>query len=897
LPTSPIRIGISSASLSQAVDVLNRPVRIAESDNADEVTLLQRFANLREVRDHSEALLSDLQELKRLPLPPHRPAAFLVPHTSLFQGYLYGRRGANRFPLDIDASRSARERGDAQRLSFQIGDIFKMYGEGPAHRNVLTSVTVDELRHLLRQLGEGVGNYNDQVVGAALGGETRLDPAELEQITQLLRRIRDIAEGLWVPGLIEKSGLKQELAQIDQRFGARVNQMLRGALGLAEAVADNRSVLNNVFSGGEVYQLNACPGLPDSARSLYKRLQDDAALQRDAEILAGGIKTVLEEEEQRSVSRRARAPEQMARDATLLATIHILNCILDAEPTSSSDGVRQRVQLVTGSQKLTRVVGAFQDGALRVPVRHPRCVAWTLAPSPDLVQLEAPLSIVAAVLDDLVESVERGGRLTRAMLDSVVEQTAAPWRAIRDNLIVASRTIKRAAATSIAGADAEILRLQSDQEPALTADAAAARDQQKVSLASLELRGIDIAEKGLFNTAVSPRAQHLAQVTFHLCGRQGRSRGLVAVPTSGQFPFAIEIHREDLHGARDGVATFLDLRDLLDPRAPSTTAIGVADILANRLGFALGSIASKNWNMARVICTSAIDHFHHQEGAQLRDERSEALFSELLFARHIALRASAAEASSSWQASVALMIEARHDLERLKARHASQWSVRLAEIAAQAETIVFCAAARRTGFAASELDALDGDDAASLVRRLLDLEAGVEANEDNALYKAYVQFRISEYLIFLHLIVWSGELDAIQGDASRRAVLAGLDWQDRFNRFVHRQDAMQSYAAATADRGLAFPMAAFLTAYGRINILNLFNLGDGQSDAEAFRVASALLSEFDRMDIACGQLTERGFARRLARRAKRMIILDSRAVLRERLEMAFQSRLAKISGA
>jgi hypothetical protein len=175
-------------------------------------------------------------------------------------------------------------------------------------------------------------------------------------------------------------------------------------------------------------------------------------------------------------------------------------------------------------------------------------------------------------------------------------------------------------------------------------------------------------------------------------------------------------------------------------------------------------LAFSNWEVARTICSNAIQ----SRGAPLGDNSSDAAEQyvvELLFVRQLASRAIAAQTPPTRAAAFRHIIEARQDIDLMSKMRPKDWRIKLARAAFSHEAIIFDATVRRMDLRHPMIESIQVDSPTLMFQRLAELEAEINSEfiskGPGQLYDCYTRFRVLEYYMMLHLIVWSGEADVI----------------------------------------------------------------------------------------------------------------------------------------
>lgn len=913
-PIEPHAIRLSADTVERARHRVLSSANIIYTSGEKASILGQSFIHLRRLHGEIRNLLLDLQFLGKQN-NNLTPIVFLVPHTNLFEGFIDPQREIGNF-LFSPSFRLEHDDRDRQhiRTRFQLGDVFKIWGGDSSHvpksnrfRNVLLDVSVEELQDILTIARQSVRKETASTFRAVseVGAVHSLDA--IQTLARLTDNLESIASGVWRPQNLDIVELQKEIDSAAQVIDRKLSVTLGNMLTTALAAQRRRDGLKFIFDNGEMYGLNSCPDLADEARRFYARIVNDRSFKYEFETLVGQLRAVIGCLNDASFpGARKKQASQILRDARLLATIHVVNLVLERQPDSRN----QVVQLVTNASRLDTVVNAFPDRSLRAPVRHPRLLAWLLDDEVLSRGLDRPLAVAESLLDSFVSEVEGGAQLSNAMITDLCTRLAPSWQAVGENLVLASRSLVMGANPGAPNMDRRMSRALERVGRAAAVDVTS--EDRRFAFARLDVMSVSVARNELFEPKSSAAGRRKSLEPLAVARAAGDSNALVIIPVSGQLPYAVRLPSAAGKLLTSGMARYGDgnwavsigqVRLALDPASdgPAGRMGSLAEIMANRLTFVLAALEASNWTMAHAICGYAIEQFD-RASTELQTAHAFEILQDLIFARHLASRGLAALSRSNLNPQTIYLLDAREDLRRLMVANPDDVSTRLAQISLESEAIVLKAALdqdinNHPRFSDWVLGIKFADTMKSLQILADKLESCINNDVTPCQYEEFALFRTLEYLIFTHLLTWTEQAETVLTRELRDSILNNIDWSSILNKFqfrLKRMDVWRQTLAGprmVAESPTAFPFAQFLQIYGCLVIEDNFRPVSGDNVKTSLGQAQKFFDLFGQLSVFCNELSENGFSRRIARKAKMKIIEMARDTIERRLTSALDALL------
>jgi hypothetical protein len=822
-------IGLSPETVADAKAAIDKQQDVRFEGESHKLRI--RFIRLRRLMIETQNLLADIESITNpatriCGTPISETPWFIVPHTNLFDGCIdMGFPPAKsaqlrKFLFGVRHLVGDALRGELQKIQVQLLDVFRLWRSAddatPSHRVILPGVLGEELSLLRDSVRSQPSRKLVELWADEFEKDNIITKENFDKLDKLQADMEAVTSGVLSPRIMQyDEDLKRRIDQyyykpIDQKIRAKSHALVDNAI----AASEKMSRLSAIFSSGEIYSWNSCPGLPNEVRDLHGRIGNDTAFRREMESLVGQIIDVVQYLEQKLQNtpvddddkQREKSASQVVRDARLLATIHVGNKVLGRLHAEGKTKSRQQIALVTNADRIASIVDAFGRGKLNVPVRHPRLMAATLRRT-NLDALVGPMTIVAATLESFIVQAEtaasqKGGRgIAADQIDRTRDSIRDTWRSAVTNLVLASRAT-----------DVDESKLPQKIERRMQEFEAEARvhyegmpiteSDRLLGLSILRGQAAYTARDRLFAEDEVEGGAAKARKDEICVTRTGDDGGtVIAIPVARNLRFAVQLqpatqdmrwrlHRwvGDLSGAHSAnLSAIKKVIDLYhDPSQPPPTQPDVGKIMANRLALTLEAMAGSNWNFARALCSFAISKYEKwsdderkkydtlpekkkaENKAEFEGEisKNRSLYLELLFSRQLALRGLAAKAKlekvTQWQ----LLKLARSDIDRMRLVSGDDWRVRLSDLAFTNELLVFDELMRRDGqrivFGDAVMDQPRFDQHLANSRGLYeDLVRASTTGHAGDLYRRYAFMRVCEFIQMTYLIVdcggWASE--------------------------------------------------------------------------------------------------------------------------------------------
>lgn len=854
------------------------------------------FVRLRRVKDEAENLLADLHQISQWEKSGIPRDHYLVPHQTLFFTFVNDHVTDKFFFPFLD---DGVETEDAKRLEiwYQIGELFKIWigtaGYGSHRKNILFEATVEDLNEFIEQLTNRDIQFGLNLK-SILTGTAHLK-LEKNELSGLVTEIAQVASGIWRSDILTHFRLKENIRKLLGVIDVEIVEKLDGLIDDAWRHSQARQKLLDVFRKGAFYQLNSCPGLPDNVRQMYRRIAQDRHFNESYMILASQLRGLIDFMETKSVERGTleKSIPQQYRDARLLSSIHIANTILHANDVEKHG---RQIHLVTNADKMTNLVRAFRSGEFRAPIRHPRFLSALLrSDRPE--EVTTSLAIVASSLGEMIKHAEDTGKVRYETLEEVTNSLKESWRSIVENMVIFLESYS----SGFSGKTGPRQRMKKIRQ-----------------MTSRSSRQGPARELGLDVSALGAHVLHFAtiEVTSHLIALGntdhrvfveligGATPAVVAVPISRHLRFAVRLRNpaivsrigERLGNQPIGQLDYKTIKEAIDtPRGTSTgLAASFFESIANRLALGLDAMTLRNWGLAHVICSFAVEQF---DSNPHRHEQDEALplLTEILFVRQLSLQALAAQSLQNTALVDRHLNDAKRDIERMKEDGANDLRVMLAEVAFSTERLIFSAITRQAGGESAPIDRSWSLE--EIGNRLVELERGIGKewllDSEGTLNRQYFTLRIFQYLLMVYAIVWSGLIKDVITSTEVDRFQGIVDWRDWFYRFREAFDRFSKLVMQYfGDAEIEFPLVKFLILFGELVIENKYRAHLASANSQtATRALAAFMNDLDQMQQHCNAVSDRGLAKRVMRAVNARIASE----FREPSVMLIQSRFDSIA--